>query len=458
MKKFKILNTDLYQIKMIFVNVAIGKANNRTGFEGFFRHIKKDVNPHTNFYIFDGEQEIHNFMNDVKLEIIDPELPKTIIELITPFLTVDNKEELINDFRKNWKEINFDFKYNVMKNGTKVFPLIPVFQYDGPNVFGQPIETYVTNIYNGRTALKTINYLIDKGYKYDITNEDFNYISGIINEDEKALNRYFNEVEERAKALRNETDQILLEAGFRRAPNYKCAYNIAKIALEQGFNGTSNTSVYFNGDATIKQIGGTMAHAFIMGFQTEREAFIVWDKFFKGTNILVDTYDVGNAIDTIIDLVNNKEITLPTDVRIDSDPIKDLAKLVQEKFTKNNYKVDNYLSGDVSVFKIREFKNENVPFRKLMVGTKLVYGDGESVVKMLNCGFVYKVVEVDMLIDNKIETIYPEKKAFGKSNFTGLKEVVYDKTTKTLNVYTRTKEFGFKNLENIDFNPTINFI
>ena len=307
MKNFLILNTDLYQIKMIFVNVAIGKANNRTGFEGFFRHIKKDVNPFTNFYVFDGENEIHDFMNKVKQEILDPELPEIIIQLITPFLTVDNKEELINDFRKNWEKIDFNFKYNVVKNGTKIFPLIPVFQYEGPNVFGQPIETYVTNIYNGKTALKTINYLIDKGYKYNITTEEFNYISGIINEDEVSLNKYFEEIRNRAIDLRNATNQILLEAGFRRAPNFKCAYNIAKIALEEGFNGTSNTSLYFNGDATIKQIGGTMAHAFIMGFETEREAFIVWNKFFKGTNILVDTYDVGNAIDTIIDLVNRNQ-------------------------------------------------------------------------------------------------------------------------------------------------------
>lgn len=458
MKNFLILNTDLYQLKMIFANVVLGYGNNRTGFEGFFRHIKKEVNPFTNFYIFDGEKEVIDFMEKVKLEIIDPKLPNTIVEIIEHTITADNKNELIEIFKENWKKLTFDFDYNVVPNGTKIFPLVPVFQFNGPNVFGQPIETMVTNIYNGKTALKTINYLIDKGYNYKITTEDFNYISGIIAENEIALNRYFNEIRERALAYRNCTNKILLEAGFRRAPNFKCAYNIAKIALECGFNGTSNTSLLFNNDARKDQIGGTMAHAFVMGMENERMAFKMWDKFFKGTNFLVDTYDVDNAIDTIIDLINNKEISVPMDVRIDSDPLDVYARNITKKLNDNGFNAENYLSGDMTVFKITKYENEGVPFKKVMIGTKLVYGDNESIVQMLNCGFVYKVVEVDIIKDNKITTIYPEKKATGKSNYTGLKDVIYNDITNTLNVYTRTKNFGFTNLNNIDFNPTINFI
>lgn len=460
MKNFLILNTDLYQLKMIFANVVLGNGNNLTGFEGFFREINKNMNPHTNFCIFDGENEVKDFMEKIRKEIIDPDLPDTIIEIIEHTITCDDKEIQIKKFKENWKNLNFDFEYIVIPNGTKVFPLVPVFQFYGPNVFGQPIETMITNIYNGRTALKTIEYLIDNGYEYNITKEDYDYIKGIINEDQVHLDRYFDEIKKRAIEYRQCTNKIILEAGFRRAPNFKCAYNIAKIALECGFDGTSNTSLLFNGDAVKKQVGGTMAHAFVMGFEKEETAFIMWDKFFKNTNILVDTYDVDNAIDIIIKLINNKKISAPMDVRIDSNPLDVYAVNIDKKFKLNGFKVNNYLSGDMTVRKIVSYQNNNIPFEKVMIGTKLVYGDNESVVQMLNCGFVYKIVEVEIIdIDNNVKRIYPEKKALGKKNYVGLKEVIYDDKTKTLNIYTKTKDlFGFKNIENICDNPTINFI
>ncbi len=139
----------------------------------------------------------------------------------------------------------------IFKNGTKVFPYIPVFQFSGNIMIGQMIETYVTNIYNGKTGIKTIEYLKNNDNTYSISDDDFKYIYGVVNNEYNAMNIYKNKLIEKAKEFRNSTKSILLEAGFRRAPS-KIAANLASIiAIQSGWNGTSNVGVGMNDDVSF---------------------------------------------------------------------------------------------------------------------------------------------------------------------------------------------------------------
>ena len=425
MKNFTFLNTDFYQISMAFAYVVEGLNTQKTGFEGFVRHVKPVINPNKNFYIFDGEAKVKEYMETVRKELRDPELCETIIALVSPKITAPNKDELIERFRKNWKSVDANFEYSVVPNGTIVFPLVPVFQFSGDKMVGQVIETYVTNIYNGRTGLATLNYFRDTDDS-TISNDEHAWLLGIIENDERALEKYAKVLDSEAKKFRNATDKILLEAAFRRAPTFEAARIASKVAIKNGWNGTSNVSTVLSGELDDSKIGGTMAHSWVMCFKNEDDSFRLWDKIFPGTTMLIDTYDVARAARSIKAMIDAGEISAPKDVRIDSDPLDVYAKEVNEIFGGT---VNVYVSGDMDVEKFEAFKADGVPYSKSMAGTKYVYAD-ETVAK-LNCGFVYKIVQYT---DENGDIVKPEKKSTGKSNYAGLKFIRYNVETDTVTV------------------------
>ena len=91
-------------------------------------------------------------------------------------------------------------------------------------------------------------------------------------------------------------------------------------------------------------IGGTMAHSFIMSFESELEAFKAWFSIFPGSTILVDTYDTINAIKMIIE--NNLK---PDFVRIDSGDFFTICQEVRDILDDAGwYDVGIYISGDLT--------------------------------------------------------------------------------------------------------------
>lgn len=240
----------------------------------------------------------------------------------------------------------------------------------------------------------------------------------------------------------------------------------SEIALENGWDGTSNVSLRLQDKITDAQIGGTCAHAFIMSFEQERDAFIAWDKIFPGTTMLIDTYDVVNAAKMIRDMVKDGTITAPKDVRIDSDPLDVYAKQVDEIFNEtfngkkisrinNGASIENFVSGDMDVEKFNMFEGQNIPYSKAMAGSKYVYGN--MIVEKLNSGFVYKIVE---FINDNGEVIRPQKKANGKGNYAGLKQCSYNFVKNELTVWCGTKEgiFGFNGMDKINADTKVIFV
>jgi len=450
MINFKTLQTDFYQISMAFAYVLSNKANVTTGFEGFVRNVKAAVNPNRDFYIFSGEQEVKDYIETVKKEIRDPQFIETFIELIEPKITAKNKEDLIQEFREKWKTLDFDFEYNVVAEGSIVFPFVPVFQYKGPKIWGQLIETYVTNIYNGKTAFATLKKLKEEDKAF-VTDSEFIFIKGIMENNPFAINEYTKNLERTAEEFRKSTDKILLEAAFRRAPTKIIADVASNVAISKGWDGTSNVSNVLNGMITADKVGGTMAHAFVMSFENERDAFKAWDRIFPGTTMLIDTYDVENAAKMIKEMVDNGEITKPNDLRIDSDPIDDYCKLVYDIFDNA---IGIFVSGDMDTEKFEILDGQNIPYSKAMAGTKYVYEN--YIASKLNSGFVYKIVEY---INEDGKTIRPEKKANGKSNYPGLKMVSYDEFRNVLTIWNNTDkgQFGFSGMSKIKPDSKIEF-
>ena len=415
---FRLLQTDFYQLSMAFAYTLLGRANMQVGFEAFTRKINTNIEPSGNFYIFDGEFKIRNFIEDIREEIHHSLFPFVFAGLIRDKIAKDKREEFIAEFINKYDSLDKDFQFNVINNGSKIFPYVPVFQYKGPIWIGQLLETMICNLVNGRIAYETFSIYGDK-YSQSMFREHMMVLKeGDVGD--RRFVEYRDALKRRAGEYRLATDKTLLEAAFRRAPSFEIARLASQIALDVGWDGTSNVSIAFHEKggvdygADLMKIGGTMAHSFVMSYRSEEKAFKDWNSIFPRSTILIDTYDCLEAAKTLTRLN-----IVPKEVRIDSDPLIENVLDVKEHFDKefkDFAKVGFFLSGDMTPESIRELEKKNVPFTKIMAGTKYVHLDP---LELLNAGLVYKLVQVE----DEYGIFYPEKKAKGKKNYPGLKKV-----------------------------------
>lgn len=458
--------TDFYQLTMSYAYLMTGIANQTTCFESFVRSIKKEVAKENDFYVFKGKEEIDYFMARTKAFFENESNYKAIWKTVKTKLdpSINTKKAK----KKFFKAVKYfikdtDFKYTVLENGTKVFPLMPVFQFKGPKLIGQMIETPVTNIINGQTGyasllnskeveekvIEAITNIMGFNIKEDSENIGYEEIVNL-----EAITNYSKDLVKRADEYRQATTKPIAEAGFRRAANFELAYIASEIALKMAWNFTSNTSLIFGENGSnividkekLGQITGTMAHAFVMSFKKESKAFKVWNKLFPNSIMLIDTYDCVKAVKKLIKL-NIK----PRAVRIDSDPLEELVFAVRKELDKAGWNdVKIFISGDITPEILKDFEERNVPYDMSMAGTKYV---NIGLMKQINCGFVYKIVE----FDNNGEIIYPVKKAVGKGNYPGLKKCVFNEDTNEVEMFIGEETFGFENTNKINGNTKIIF-
>jgi len=411
-KEYKLFDTDFYQITMAYAYIMDNKANERTGYEGFVRNIKHYINPEQNYYKFSGANEVKEYLRKIRKELKNKEEIKEVFKyLLKDKIKVEGWEV---EFEEKFKELDTNFEFEVVKEGSVVFPFMPVFQYNGPRWIGQMIETQITNIYNGKTGFATLISL-KREEKIYMSNHDLAYLENIVFDIcGTYYERYIEDLGTRAREYKKaDIDGILLEAAYRRAPGKGVADIASKKALVNGWSGTSNTSIFL--EENRKYINGTMAHAFVMSYETELEAFKVWDNLFPNSTILIDTYDTIEATKLLI-----KNNIRPDTVRIDSGDFFKIVPEVRKILDNAGWEdVKIFISGDITPELLTKLRDYKIPFDKSMAGTYYVYCN--ELIKKVNSGFVYKIVEYE---DKNGVIHYPEKKAEGKKNHTGLKDIV----------------------------------
>ena len=170
-----------------------------------------------------------------------------------------------------------------------------------------------------------------------------------------------------------------IEMGSRRT-HEESAVAAALAAYIAGFASTSNLEAASRHGIPS---GGTAAHSFTLLHDTERDAFSSQvDALGKGTTLLVDTYDVAEAVRTAI------EITGPElgAVRLDSGDLPSLAAQVREQLDSlGATKTRIIVTSDLDEYQIAALAP--APVDVYGVGTSLVTGSGYP-----TCGFVYKLV------------------------------------------------------------------
>jgi nicotinate phosphoribosyltransferase len=171
----------------------------------------------------------------------------------------------------------------------------------------------------------------------------------------------------------------LIEMGSRRTHEW-AAVAAARAAYLVGFDATSNLEA---GKRYAIPTMGTSAHSFTLLHDTEREAFAAQlGSMGPDTTLLIDTYDVENAVRAAVELIPGG----PGAVRLDSGDLVQQAQSVRTLLDSlGATRTQIVVTSDLDEFAIAALAV--APVDGYGVGTSLVSGSGHP-----TAGFVYKLV------------------------------------------------------------------
>ena len=203
-------------------------------------------------------------------------------------------------------------------------------------------------------------------------------------------------------------DRPCIEMGSRRTNEY-AAVAAARAAYVAGFASTSNLEA---GHRYGIPTSGTAAHSFTLLHDTEEEAFKAQLKSLgKGTTLLVDTYDIEEAVRTGVRLTKGKLGA----IRLDSGDLAEQAADVRtllDSLGATNTRI--IVTSDLDEYQIAALRS--APVDGYGVGTSLVTGSGAP-----TCGVVYKLV-ARAAHDGKDAELFPvAKKSVNKTSIGGRK-------------------------------------
>lgn len=268
-----------------------------------------------------------------------------------------------DDFLQYLSEFTFTGDIYAMPEGTVVFPNEPLVVVRAPAIEAQLIETFALLTFNHQSLIATKSNRI----------------------------------------VRAAMGRPILEFGSRRAQGADGAVIGARAAYIGGCFGTACTvsEQKYQVPAT-----GTMAHSWVMMFDSEYEAFKAYAEMYPhATTLLVDTYDtlksgVPNAIKVM------KEVLLPQGItnyaiRLDSGDISYLSKQARKMLDDAGLPHCKIVaSNSLDEYIIRELILEGAQVDVFGVGERLITSRSHPVF-----GGVYKLVAIE-----KDKTIRPKIK------------------------------------------------
>jgi nicotinate phosphoribosyltransferase len=321
------LATDLYQLTMMAAYQARASAGTTT-FELFVRRLPRG----RAFLVAAGLEQALAYLREVRFsqEQIAYLRAHPVFQSIDPSFF-----EWLARFR-------FTGDVDAVPEGTVVFPNEPILRIHGHISEAQLVETYLLATINAHTliASKAARVRIAAG------------------------------------------DKHVVDFGARRAHGYGAALLATRSSWIAGLDGTSNV-------LAAQKLGipvvGTAAHAFIMSFASEEEAFAFYHRMYpEHCILLIDTYDTLEGCRRATKIGPSLR-----GVRIDSGDLGELArgcrKILDEAGLKDTKIV---ASGDLNEDKISALLEEGAPIDSFGVGTELVTSRDQPAL-----GGVYKLVE-----------------------------------------------------------------
>lgn len=357
------LATDLYELTMAAAYLESGQAARRGVFEAFVRRLPRN----RSYMVSAGlEQALHYVLN---LRFTEEQV--SYLKSLPAFKPVSD------DFFGYLENFEFTGDVWAADEGTVMFPNEPFIRVEAPIIEAQLLETYVLSMMNFQSLIAT-------------------KASRIVNA---------------AKGRQ------VVEFGFRRAHGPQAALLAARASFIGGCTGTSNT-------LAAERLGipafGTMAHSFVMNFESELESFTEFSKVFPNSFLLVDTYDTLKAVEKIV------SSGLPIGgIRLDSGDLYELSTRSRKILDDAGYRGARIMaSGDLDEHIIKELVERGAPIDVFGVGTELVTSRDDPAMNG-----VYKLVAVKLKGaggeggGEKEKVLYKLKTSPGKKTYPGPRQV-----------------------------------
>jgi nicotinate phosphoribosyltransferase len=265
--------------------------------------------------------------------------------------------------------LRFDGEVWAIPEGTVVYSDEPLMEITAPVAVAQIVETYLLNQVTLHTTLAS------KAARYVVAAQG----------------------------------RDLVDFAFRRSHGADAAMAIARASAMVGFTATSNVEAARRYGLTA---AGTMAHAFVEAFPSEREAF---DAFAldhpERATFLVDTYDTVTGVRTAIDTIRALGLEEHIGVRLDSGDLFTLSRAARELLDAAGLtQAKVFASGGLDEHEVAALLTAGAPIDAFGIGTQMgVSADAPFV------DSVYKLTEFDGRPTLKLSS--------GKASLPGRKQV-----------------------------------
>ena len=340
------LLTDLYQLTMGYGFYRQNKHEEEVVFDLFFRK-----NSLITYSISAGLEQAMDYLLNWRFDDEDIAYLRSL-------------NLFSEDFLEYLRNMKFTGDVYAVKEGTPVFPAEPILTVKAPLIQAQFAETALLNIINHQTLIATKSSKIC-----------------------------------RATGGKG----VVMEFGLRRAQGPDAGINGARAAIIGGCTSTSNL---ITGKTFDVPVAGTMAHSWVMDYDSEYEAFKAYaDAYPDNCMLLVDTYDtlrsgVPNAIKVFKEL--RAKGHKPKGIRLDSGDLAYLSKKARKMMDEAGFP-DALIcvSGDLDERSINSLLQQGAKIDSWGVGTKLITSEDLPAL-----GGVYKlsaVINKDGSITPKIK-------------------------------------------------------
>jgi len=330
------LLTDLYQLTMGYGYWKTGKAEQKAVFNLFFRKL-----PFKNGYaVAAGLATAIEFLQNFKYSEED-------IQYLAQLKGNDGKPLFEQGYLDYLAKLSFTGDIDAVEEGEIVFPHQPILKVTAPLIQAQLIETGLLCIMNFQTLIAT----------------KASRVVSICGDDE------------------------VLEFGLRRAQGIDGALAASRAAYIGGCHATSNVLAGKMYDIPVK---GTHAHAWVMAFETELEAFEQYANVLPNNCVfLVDTYDTVEGVKNAVIVgkkLKEKGYTF-AGIRLDSGDLADLSIKARKILDEAGFKDAKIVaSNDLDEYVISDLKKQGAVITVWGVGTNLVTAKDQPAL-----GGVYKL-------------------------------------------------------------------
>jgi nicotinate phosphoribosyltransferase len=347
------LLTDLYEITMAASYHERGMTGRAT-FDLFVR----DLPACRNFLIAGGLEQALDYLEDLSFD-------EDATEYLRSLRMFD--ESFLDHLRR------FEFTGEVwaVPEGEAVFPPEPIMRVTAPLIEAQIVETFLLNCITFQTMIAS------KAARVSIACGDKKFVDFSLRRDHGA------------------------DAGLKGS----------RASFIGGASGTSNVLA---GMTYGIPVSGTMAHSYIMAFESETEAFRAYARQFpERAVLLIDTFDSEEGARRAAQVARElaAEGINVSGIRLDSGDLGPLARSVRKILDDAGLdEMQIFLSGDLDEYRIKSLLEEGAPADAFGVGTQMgTSADSPSL------GGVYKLVEDDRGPKIKLST--------GKATLPGRKQV-----------------------------------